>query len=170
MHSIILFRHGIAEEHESAAEAGREDAERRLTQEGRARTKEAAMGLLSLVPQLDLALTSPYIRARDTAALLAKRFPEASLEETDALRPGSDAVAVLGRVAATPEASTVALVGHEPDLGMIGSWLMTGERAYMLEVKKASAILLRCEGAPEPGEFELVWSLPPRVLRAMAGR
>jgi phosphohistidine phosphatase len=63
----------------------------------------------------------------------------------------------------------VALVGHQPSLGLLAAWLLQGDDArFMLPLKKGGVALLTFEGLPAAGQGELEWLLPPRLLRALA--
>jgi phosphohistidine phosphatase len=64
---------------------------------------------------------------------------------------------------------TVAIVGHEPHLSGLVTWLMTGQIDSRLELKKGAACLLRFERAPGEGEATLRWALTPSQLRDLAG-
>ena len=66
--------------------------------------------------------------------------------------------------------ATVALVGHEPQLGTFAGWMCTGLQESFLSLKKGGACLLRLKADVKPGRATLVWSLAPRQLRALGSR
>ena len=101
---IYLLRHGTAEDGE-----GKEDAERDLTEEGRREAEAAGRALRVLAPDLAACLSSPKVRARDTARI-ACRHLGLEVEETADLRGGP--VDLLALAAGRGD---VLLVGHEPD-------------------------------------------------------
>ena len=101
---IYLLRHGTAEEGAEKA-----DAERELTEEGRRQSEAAGEAIRALGLTVEACLTSPKVRARDTA-LLACRSLGVEPTETDDLRGGP--VDMLGLAAGRGD---VLLVGHEPD-------------------------------------------------------
>ena len=101
---IYLLRHGTAEDG-----GGKDDADRELTEEGRRQSEAAGEAIRALGWEIDACLTSPKVRARDTA-LLACRSLGIEPEETDDLRGGP--VDLLGLSAGRGD---VLLVGHEPD-------------------------------------------------------
>jgi phosphohistidine phosphatase len=101
---IYLLRHGAAEDGE-----GKPDEARKLTDKGRRQSESAGRALASLGVQIDACLTSPKVRARETAELACEQLG-VKVEEADELRGGSfDAPQLAaGR-------GDVLLVGHEPD-------------------------------------------------------
>jgi phosphohistidine phosphatase len=165
---LLIVRHGPAgDAAEKAAwkRSGRPDSDRPLTKEGRRRTKEAAAGLARAVEGFGVVATSPWARAAQTAALVAKAL-DADLVECPALIPDSPFEDALSWLRARPE-KRLALVGHDPYLSRFASWLLTGRERAILRLKKPQAVLLELKRL-EPGAAELVWSLPPRPLRALA--
>jgi phosphohistidine phosphatase len=159
--TVVLVRHAIAEERRP----GLRDAARRLTPEGRDKLERAARGLKRLGVVPDRILTSPLVRAAETAEVLAEVLAPAVKPETcGPLAPGHTPQEV-GE--ALPEgARTVVLVGHEPDLSELASWLLTGSRDGMrLPFRKAGAAAIELEGA----EGTLRWMLAPKQLRALGG-
>ena len=123
---ILVMRHGPAEAL-GLGHAG--DAERRLTPAGRARTEQACAVLAQLLPEISRIYTSPYLRARETADLLASALSLAAPEATPLLAPGFDRMA-LTRMLAGGDGRPVAIVGHEPDLSGFIAW-MSGARVAM---------------------------------------
>jgi phosphohistidine phosphatase len=165
---LLIVRHGPAGDAEEKAawkKSGRPDAERPLTKEGRLKTREAAAGLARVVEGFGLVATSPWTRAAQTAALVAKALG-AEIVECPALIPGRSPVDALAWLKTRRE-KRVVLVGHDPHLSRLASWLMTGKNHAVLRLKKPQALLLELK-IFAPGGAELVWSLPPRQLRALA--
>ncbi len=163
---VILFRHGPAGERDPLRWP--DDRQRPLSDKGMGRTRAAARGLVTLEPALRLVLTSPLVRAAQTAAILAaecEREPEP--ERLDALRPGASWRDVLARLREASADASVALVGHEPDLGKLVGVMLFGAPAA-LPLKKAGACLIEFDGRPESGTGELRWFLTPRMLRRLA--
>ena len=163
---ILLFRHGPAGERDPLRWP--DDRRRPLTEKGVARTRAAARGLVTLETSIRLVLTSPLVRAMQTAELLAAECERAGAPETlDALRPGASWHAALARLQEAPADATVALVGHEPDLGKLAGVMLFGAPAA-LPLKKAGACLIDFEERPEPGAGLLHSFLTPRMLRRLA--
>ena len=169
--NLLVIRHAIAEDKELFALTGRSDDLRPLTAEGRSKMRRASKGLRELVSAPGLVATSPLVRARETAEIVAAAFGVTRIETVDALRPESsydDLVAWLGTRSAE-DGQLTALVGHEPHLGGLVTWLMTGSAQSRVELKKGAACLLAFDGAPSRGEGTLRWLATPSVLRSLAG-
>src|SRR5437764_8538338 len=123
--NLYLVRHAIAFDHDPATWP--DDRERPLTPQGEKKFRRAARGLQSLVPSVDVVLSSPVVRAWRTAELLQKkaRWPEPRrFEPLEPGRPPSDVVDGLQPHAS---AGAVALVGHEPSLHELASYLLAGD-------------------------------------------
>jgi phosphohistidine phosphatase len=161
---ICLVRHAIAVER--GTRGFENDALRPLTPRGRDRMREAAAGLATLItPQV--VLTSPLLRATQTAEIIAAAYGLSSPRQIEALATGNDA-ALLNELRDL-DASPVMLVGHEPYLSGTLSLLLTGDPAQLsTDLKKGAAALVACEGDPDPGSCRLEWLLQPAALRALS--
>ncbi|HEU0305107.1 MAG TPA: phosphohistidine phosphatase SixA [Gaiellaceae bacterium] len=113
---LYLVRH-------AEAERGDPDELRRLTPAGRSAARELGKRLASEGVRPDAVLTSPLLRARETAEEIA-RATEADVEPVEALRPGATAGDVTEAVAGRGQ--TVVVVGHQPDCGQIAAALTDG--------------------------------------------
>lgn len=162
---LLLLRHGIAEERRANLADGR----RALTPEGRLRTEAVLQRLVALGLECDLLLSSPYTRARQTAELarLAGLAPE--LELAAALEPAGEIGPLLqlwlGDTSPRPGWRRLALVGHEPDLGLLACQLI-GAPAGAVTLKKAGVGLVALPPDGWGGRLKLL--LSPRSL--LAGR
>jgi phosphohistidine phosphatase len=146
-----------------------DDADRPLTKDGIDEFRSMARGLQRLVPNVDVVLSSRFARAWQTAELLhdVAGWPEP--RECRPLEVGQPPSAAL-EVLRDEDASSVALVGHDPHLSMLTSLLCAGsEGAAQVKLKKGAAVLLRVEGDVQAGGAELRWLLQPKVLRALDG-
>ncbi len=160
MAEIYLIRHGLAA---SRGKAWPDDSKRPLTHKGKAKMREVAHGLTSLDVKLDLVLTSPLVRARQTADLVHKGLDvEAPVEETLVLAPGG-APAALVDLLRKKKVKRVALVGHEPDLGQLAAFLI-GARAPLV-FKKGGVCRIDFEKLPPVPPGHLVWFALPEMLR-----
>jgi phosphohistidine phosphatase len=160
---VLLFRHGPAGERDP--ERWPDDALRPLSPRGIGRTRDAAAGIARLERRIARILASPLQRAMETAEILAERWErKVAVESIDALAPGRSFRPILQRLSTDSADETVALVGHEPDLGKLAGVLLIGAPAA-LPLKKAGACLIAFEGAVAPGEGRLEWFLPPGALR-----
>ncbi len=161
---IWLLRHASAEDR---SESGR-DADRTLTEDGHKRAREVARGLAELEPGIELVLTSPYARARQTADPVARALRLADrIRETQALEPSSDPEEILDELRAE-KVTAVLLVGHEPHLGALLGRLVYGRPGLEIAMRKAAVARLLWSGA---GAATLRALLPSKVLaRIGAGK
>ncbi len=163
---LYLVRHAIAFDRDSVTWPA--DAERPLTPQGIERFRQAARGLHSLVPSVDVVLSSPYRRAWDTALLLRGEAGWPPPERCDALASG-DVPALLAAIAAHASPRSIALVGHEPHLSEFATSLLfpLAERPA-IEMKKGAVACLECAEPLTGSTAVLLWLLPPRILRRLA--
>lgn len=132
---------------------------------------KGARGLRTVAPGIDVLASSPLVRARETAEIVAKAYGGLEVLTTPALEPEQPPEAVaawLGK----HEGELVALVGHDPALSTLAGWLLSGvagtERPFV-ELKKGSAFLIGLtKGGAAPGTGILHWALTPSHLRALA--
>jgi phosphohistidine phosphatase len=145
---IYLIRHGIAAE----PEADTNDEARPLTNKGRQKTSQVAKQLREHGVNFDLILTSPLVRARETAAILQDEGLTSQVEEFASLAPDGDIQAWVSwleeRWQNGSSDRTLALVGHQPDLGNWAETLLWGHSQSKLTLKKAGVIGLNI---PETG-------------------
>jgi phosphohistidine phosphatase len=159
---LCVVRHAIAEERDVSRWP--DDALRPLTPEGEERFRSAARGLRRVVPRVDVVLSSPYVRAWRTAELLHEEAEWPVPTRCDALRaerPPEEAAAE----ARSHPASSLAVVGHEPQLSQLVSLLLTGNGGAALDLKKGGVVCLDLED----GAAVLRWYATPRILRLLAG-
>ena len=160
---LYLIRHGLAGEHGTYAN----DDERPLTEEGKKKTRQVANRLREFGLQFDRMLTSPLVRARQTADILLDVGLTNQLDESVYLAPGGDIMAWLDWLQAHDELNhtSLALVGHEPSLTEWAETLVWGEPRGILELKKAGVIGLALPEKGSPiGNSTLFWLTPPRFL------
>ena len=165
---IILVRHAIAEDRMLFSTKNSNDDLRPLTEKGRRRMELGAQGLRRLEPVLDYLLSSPLTRAIETAEILGICFPDATRDITDTLSPGAAPQILAEKLKTLPRESTVALVGHEPDLSELAAWFCNGSHFSFLRFKKGAACLLESIGQPGPASAEILWALTPKQLRNLA--
>jgi phosphohistidine phosphatase len=160
---VYVVRHGEAEEQRPGAG----DAERELTREGRVQFEQVVGGLAALGIELDKILTSPLVRARQTAEILARVLPGPKPVEIDALAPGGRFEAVFRALRDPGSGSGVALVGHEPALGAFVSLATAGIASDSTPLKKGGVACLKFAGEPRPKGAILGWLLTPKQLRRL---
>ena len=161
--ALYLVRHAIAAER---GEDWPDDDKRPLTERGIARFKEAVSGLEALDAEIDEVFTSPLVRAKQTADLLAagaKGKPPVKI--LDALSPGHSPTAVLAQLAKAAKRRRIALVGHEPDLGELAAHLIGAGRA--LPFKKGGICRIDVESLTSRRAAALIWFVTPKVLRKL---
>ena len=154
---IYFLRHGDAGK--SGGSMG--DAERPLSKEGTAGMEREAATLAALRIEPDLILTSPLVRARQSAEIVARRLRRLdALKIDDRLAPGFDTAALREILSEHRARAALMLVGHEPDFSRVIASCIGGGR---IECKKGALARIDVE---DPGKLSgtLVWLLPPRVL------
>lgn len=159
---LFFLRHGVAEE----GGLHIPDESRRLTEEGRAEMQRVAAGMARLDLRLDCILSSPLIRAEETARIVAEVLDlQDKLELRNALAGGFCLGRLQGMLAPTPNAKRVLLVGHEPTLSATIGELIGGGHVHM---RKAALAGVKTR-LLEPGAGTLEFLLTPDILSALAG-
>jgi phosphohistidine phosphatase len=154
---LYFLRHAIAADD---GPAGMGDAGRPLTKEGTAKMQAGARGMRRLGLRLDALLSSPLVRAHETAAIVGRELG-LELQLADELAPGCDPARLFALLGKYRAAECVMLVGHEPDFSSLIGALTGGSRVVM---KKGGLARVDIE-LLEEGAGRLAWLLPPRVLR-----
>jgi phosphohistidine phosphatase len=162
---LYLVRHAIAGVRDP--NVWPDDSLRPLTKKGMRRFREAACGLDRFAPRPDAVLSSPFARAWQTAEILAEEAGWPDPIACDALKEYAPAE-VLAALGPHAGADSVALVGHEPYLSALTLTLMGQSPRLSLEMKKGGVACLRMEQLDFNSPGQLLWFLPPRVLRALA--
>ena len=166
---LLIVRHAIAEDREAFAARGHLDSERPITAAGRKKMIKAAAGLREAVPQLDHLVTSPFTRAAQTADIVAKALGLPHPETVDFLTPERHPREFLDWLKTRPPANGVGVVGHEPHLGQLISWCLTGNVNAPFDLRKGGVALVDFPDQPEEGKGALCWLLTPGQLRKLAG-
>jgi phosphohistidine phosphatase len=165
---LYLVRHGVAFNRDPAEWP--DDSERPLTPEGEARFRKAARGLRRVVPTVDIVLSSPFPRAWRTAELLEKEAGWPAPEPSHNLEAGRSPVECIEAIRPHLSTSSLALVGHEPNLSELASTLLTGNATRLaLDMKKGGLASLQLDDGLRRGTAVLRWVLTPKVLRALSG-
>jgi phosphohistidine phosphatase len=162
---LLVIRHAIAEDKKSFAQSGRPDTERPLTSRGRRIMKRVAGGLRREVESIDVLAASPLVRAAQTAAIVAREYGDLFVETVPALEPESAPNELAAWLRTQQDAGVVAIVGHEPHLGTLVTWLMSGSRASHVEIEKSGACLLDIERKPGARCATMRWLLTPGMLK-----
>lgn len=161
----VFVRHGIAIARE---EWEGKDVDRPLTEKGKRRVREVAAGLRRLDVRPTVIYSSPAKRAVETAQLLHGLLARPSLMQLrDELLPEARPTQVVSLMQNIPPESCVICIGHEPQLGMAASLLLSGRASASFPLKKAGACLIELPIPAKPGRGVLRWWLTPGQLRAM---
>jgi phosphohistidine phosphatase len=160
---LLIIRHAIAEERD--ARRWPDDRLRPLSKNGIRRGRKAAAGVAQFTARPAHLLTSPLLRARQTSQLLERhaRWPRARV--CAELIPETAPRALLARLARRG-GGPVAVVGHEPQLGALLAQCLPGTARGSIAFRKMGMALVRFRGRVAPGRGELVWFVPPKLLRA----
>ena len=168
---LVLLRHAIAEDryvfHMSSN--GAPDSQRPLTRDGMNKMKQVAAGLYKALDEnVHRVVTSPYVRAKQTAELFLEAIPinqRPELETSDLLTPGCSFATLQSWL--NNEEGTVVLVGHEPDM----SWLMqqfTQSEKQSVKFGKGGACMISFDGNPAKSFGTLRWLMSPSSLQKLA--
>jgi phosphohistidine phosphatase len=163
---VLVVRHAAAADKEEFARAGKSDDLRPLTAVGKREMREVTRGLREIVPGVDVLATSPLVRAVQTAEILGDSYKK-RLVIIESLRPEARYEDFATWAREHGDKNTVAIVGHEPHLSGLVSWLLASSTRSLLELKKGAACLLEFEDSPGAGAGTLLWSMAPKHLRAV---
>ena len=160
-YELYLIRHGVAAER---GEAWPDDTKRPLTDDGAARLRKSARGLARLGVSLDVVLTSPLVRTRQTAEIISAAFePRPPIVAVESLTPDGSYQGVLADLEKQSRRSRIALVGHEPSLGEIAARLAGSRHAFPF--KKGAICRVDVDMLPPASPGSLRWFITPRMLR-----
>jgi phosphohistidine phosphatase len=161
---LYLVRHGIAVDRADPKSPA--EAERPLTARGVQKTREAALGFCALGAKPEVLITSPYVRAAQTAEIFAEAlgFSPEKIRVSDALKPAQNPAEILKEISHL-KAKEVALFGHAPHLDMLIAQL-AGSRGPFTELKKAGAACF--EQASPHSRWTLRWLLTAKFTRKLA--
>ena len=159
---LLIIRHGKAEPHGVDGS----DASRRLSEDGRKKLRRGARGLRKLVPALDAIVSSPLVRAVESAEIVAEAYAGLGFDQSPVLEPYREPKELADWLAGRSE-SVLAIVGHEPLLSLAATWFLSGLRTSFLELGTGGAFLLHFPGEIDAGRARLVFALTPGQLRKL---
>jgi phosphohistidine phosphatase len=159
---LCLMRHGIAIDREDPSCPT--DPERHLTQKGMEKTRAAARGLRALGIQPTLVLSSPYLRAVQTAeiACVVLEIPVSDIRQTDALLPGASPRMLIEELAKS-KADEAICFGHAPNLDEVIATAVHASKGFT-ELRKAGAAYLEMDSL-QPVDGRMIWLMTSRALR-----
>jgi len=156
---ILLLRHGIAAD----ARPGQPDAERALTGEGKQKLRSLLRRLRKAGVRPALILTSPYLRARQTAELARDVLaPGAMIVPARALEPGSTPQQAWDEIRLYSNQPAVLCASHEPLCGQLAAFLL-GAPELSVDFRKGAMMCIEVEGAGARPRGTLRWLAPPRL-------
>lgn len=162
---VYILRHGIAE----VAMGGMRDADRALIEEGRKKLRTVLRVAKRAGVKPDVILTSPYLRAVQTAEVAAEVLGyEGKLLEVDALRPGGSPQDVWEEIRARNDSESVLVSGHEPLLSSLVAFLL-GTSSMWIDLKKGSLVRIDMESTGPAPRGVLCWYYTPKIAGAARG-
>lgn len=160
---LYIVRHGIAIDREDPKSPP--EAERYLTEEGMERTKQVAKGIAALGIAADWMVSSPFIRAMQTAEIFAAAldYPKPKIGTSETLLPGAEPAAFFRELARQKQASIVFCFGHAPHVDELVA-AAVGMKHPITEMKKAGVALVELKRLSPPSG-QLVWLVTPKLIR-----
>ena len=165
---VYILRHGIAEPR--GGPGMESDDERPLSKDGIEKMKKAAKGMRAVGLTFDAVLTSPLLRAWQTAEIVCSSLGLSKPTECRELGHKYSAAALIRQLLRLPPASSVLLVGHEPDQSGFISELLAANDDVNVSFRKGALCLLIFNGHPSRGQGQLRWLLLNKHLGAIGER
>jgi phosphohistidine phosphatase len=161
--NLYIIRHAIAvDEGTSEYES---DSQRPLTDKGRKKMRQIAKGLRNLGVEFDLILSSPYVRARETAEILADVFKmKKKLDFSDNLIPLGNPELLITELIEKYSVNSMAVVGHEPHLSTLVGLLVAENAKIDVTLKKGGVCYLSTDDLHHEHRATLEWLLTPGIL------
>ncbi len=165
--NLYLLRHGLAVEPGSSRAT--KDSERPLTPKGKRKLWKIAEAIEGMELEFDLILSSPYVRARQTAEIIAEAFNQRKkLSYSEALTPSGSAAKLIGYLnQLEPRPKDVLLVGHEPYLSQFIALLVGGDTGLAVIMKKGGLCKLSADSLEPRRCAALEWLLTPKQMALM---
>jgi phosphohistidine phosphatase len=165
-YALYIMRHGLAVARGSVRFS--DDAERPLVPEGKEKMREIAEGLKRTGFEVDWIVSSPLVRAVETAEIIAESLASsAPMDVCEAMRPGGSPEELIAFLAKRPSRTRVLVVGHEPDLSELAARLIGAGSHVNLAFKKGGCCMISFDEFPPRNPGQLEWWLTPRLLRKL---
>ena len=157
--NLYLIRHAIAvEEYE-------DDSQRPLTDKGKKKMRSIAKGLRALGVEFDLLLSSPYVRAAETAEILADVFKmKKEVQFSENLTPSGDPNLLITELSEVSNVDSIAVVGHEPFLSALIGLLVAENANADITLKKGGVCSLSADDLRHTRKATMDWLLTPGIL------
>jgi len=167
---LYILRHGLAGEFGDPRYL--DDSQRPLTAEGKRKMHQAALGMKALGLSFDLAFSSPYLRARQTAEIVCRQLDCLDiLQITENLEPGRDPRKLIAEINENdPKNKSVLIAGHEPFLSGLIAYLISGSHSPQVEFKKGALCKLEIGELKYGRCAELHWLLASKQMGMMVGQ
>ena len=164
---IYLIRHSNAVD--PGTPGYEDDSLRPLTEKGRDKMKDIASALKELDVKPDLIVSSPYVRAQQTAEILAKVLKyKQELAFSEALVPMGNADNIIGEINEKYSVDELVLVGHEPCLSVLIGTLIAGNPELAINLKNGGVCCLSSDDLHTERKAVLEWLLTPKILSELA--
>lgn len=164
---IILFRHGIAMDRDEAIKKKIDDDLRPLTDDGIEKTHKMAEYIADLFDDVDMIVTSPLLRATETAKIIAKTYKTQNILTSAELTPQSPPHAFAQWLKTHADESTcVIAVGHEPQMSTFATWALSGMNESFIKLKKSGVVCLDFESLDhvEARSADLLGLISPKMV------
>lgn len=162
MLELYIIRHGLAG---ISIQDKMADDERPLEKKGKRIMKDVAKGLKKLKISFDIVLSSPLLRAKETAEIVNDYCGNTKkIKETELLSPGASFNDLIEFLNNLKDSKTVAIVGHEPFLSCFASYCLSKNNNSFINLKKGAVIKLEINEVIKPGECNLLWLMEPKHL------
>ncbi len=159
---LYLVRHAIAEE--TGTPGYEDDSLRPLTEKGREKMKKIAQALRDMGVEPDLIVSSPYVRASQTASILAKELKyKEELSYSDFLVPMGEPNDMIGEINEKFSVDELMLVGHEPNLSSLAGILLAGNPGLSINFKKGGVCCLSVDDLHYDRKAVLEWLVTPKI-------
>lgn len=165
---LIMVRHAIAQDREEfAKQTHLEDSFRPLTMKGRKKMHKMSLQLKDWIKDVDMIVSSPFARARQTADIIAGNFVKQKVVEATELVPHSPPLMFMKWLKSQGHHHRkIIAVGHEPQMSAFASYLMTGSTESVFMLKKSGMACFEIESWSEmgPSSAQMLWLLQPKQL------
>ena len=160
---LYIVRHGIAIDREDPKSPA--DPERYLTEEGIEKTKQVAKRVAGFKIKPELLISSPYVRAMQTAELFAAAFdyPKQKIRRSDSLLPGTEPTHFFKEISKEKNLSTIFCFGHAPQLDDLIATAL-GSKHHITQLKKAGVAAIELKRLTPPSG-QVLWLATPKLLR-----
>lgn len=161
---LIIVRHGIAEDRKTFKLKDKSDQHRPLTERGKKKFQVIAKKLKKFIGPIDLIVSSPLVRAEQTAKILQDEYPKVKFLQSETLAPASHSndFAKWCHQHVKKGTKCLVIIGHEPHLSQLASWLLFGSQQSHIKIKKGGCLALEINQAIGPKKGVLLWALTPK--------